>query len=312
MENRKRRHLTPPASALAGLLAVALVGCAPAGPGQDPAGPPAASATSTTSMAGPGGLSLPREMGHVHALRVNPANGDLYAATHHGLYRFAGDADPQLVGELVQDFMGFTVVGPDHFLASGHPGAGHHGQPANLGLIESTDGGQTWVPLSLSGRADFHSLEHRHGRTYGLDSQTGRVLISDDNRTWQQRAGVRALDLAVSPADPDELLITTAAGLQRSDDAGATYQPVSGSPALAYLSWPTTGPLIGVDRAGTLYASEDAGATWQARHLLEQQPQALLAVGDGRVFTVAGTGGGAVLYESADDAVSVTRFGAGG
>lgn len=309
MENRKRRHLISPASALAGLLAVALAGCAPAGPGQDPAGPPAASTTSTAPAAG---LSLPREMGHVHALRLNPANRDLYAASHHGIYRFAADGDPHLVGELVQDFMGFTVVGPDHFLASGHPGAGHHGQPANLGLIESTDGGQTWVTLSLSGRADFHALEHRHGRTYGLDSQTGRVLISDDNRTWQQRAGLRALDLAVSPADPDELLVTTAAGLQRSDDAGATYQPVSGAPALAYLSWPTTGPLIGVDRAGTMYASEDAGATWRARHRLAQQPQALLAVGDGRVFIVAGTGAGTMLYESADDAVTMTRFGAGG
>lgn len=40
------------------------------------------------------------------------------------------------------DLMGFTVAGPDRFLASGHPGPGAD-LPEPLGLVESRDGGQS-------------------------------------------------------------------------------------------------------------------------------------------------------------------------
>ncbi|MFN2495114.1 MAG: hypothetical protein ABR608_04290 [Pseudonocardiaceae bacterium] len=44
---------------------------------------------------------------------------------------------------VTEDPLGFTVVGPNHFLASGHPGADQDG-PGNVGLIETTDGGRTF------------------------------------------------------------------------------------------------------------------------------------------------------------------------
>ncbi len=53
--------------------------------------------------------------------------------------------------------MGFTIVGPDSFLGSGHPGPGDPG-PSDVGLIRSDDGGAGWTPVSLSGRSDFHAL----------------------------------------------------------------------------------------------------------------------------------------------------------
>jgi hypothetical protein len=62
-----------------------------------------------------------RGTAHIHGLGVNPADGVLYAGTHHGIYRFADGRGPELVGGVVQDFMGFTVAGPDQFLGSGHP-----------------------------------------------------------------------------------------------------------------------------------------------------------------------------------------------
>jgi hypothetical protein len=68
--------------------------------------------------------------------------------------------------------MGFTVAAPNQFLGSGHPGESDQNDPPNLGLIESTNGGQTWNSLSLKGAADFHSLEYRHGIVYGPDSGT--------------------------------------------------------------------------------------------------------------------------------------------
>lgn len=53
--------------------------------------------------------------------------------------------------------MGFSVAGPDHFYASGHPGQGID-LPNPVGLIESRDGGMTWAPLSRQGDSDFYAL----------------------------------------------------------------------------------------------------------------------------------------------------------
>ncbi len=94
---------------------------------------------------------------HVHGLGVNPADGALIVATHYGSFRIAADGDEaDRIGTSLQDTMGFTVVGPDHFLGSGHPDVAGSvaGQPGPLGLIESTDAGASWTALSLRGRAD--------------------------------------------------------------------------------------------------------------------------------------------------------------
>jgi hypothetical protein len=57
---------------------------------------------------------------HVHGLGINPKDGGLYAATHTGLF-VIGDGTATRVSGRLQDTMGFTVVGPDHFIGSGHP-----------------------------------------------------------------------------------------------------------------------------------------------------------------------------------------------
>lgn len=84
--------------------------------------------------------------------------------------------------------MGFTVVGPRRFLGSGHPD-GRDNLPPFLGLIESRDAGQTWKPLSLQGRVDFHVLEAAGKQVYGFGSdwKTRRprfLRSSDGGDTW--------------------------------------------------------------------------------------------------------------------------------
>ena len=88
-------------------------------------------------------------MVHIHGLGINPADKRLYVATHYGLFRAGEGQASQRVGDLAQDFMGFTVAGPDEFLASGHPDPADRQQPPHLGLIKSSDAGQSWEPLSL-------------------------------------------------------------------------------------------------------------------------------------------------------------------
>ncbi len=91
---------------------------------------------------------------HVHGLGLNPADGALIVATHHGAFRIPpGGDEADRIGDSFQDTMGFTVAGRNRFLGSGHPDVKgmQAGQPARLGLIESADGGATWSALSLSG-----------------------------------------------------------------------------------------------------------------------------------------------------------------
>jgi hypothetical protein len=241
---------------------------------------------------------------HIHGLGVDPADGVLYAGTHYGVYRLTSERAPELVGDIVQDFMGFTVAGPNHFLGSGHPGEDGRDHPPSLGLIESTDSGKSWTSVSMNGAADFHSLDYRHGLVYGLDSGTWTLMVSANKHTWDRLAAISAVDIAVSPRNRNEILATTADGLARSLDQGKTFTPASVQPRLVFLSWPDDGPLIGIDPAGTVYASEDSGTTWQARRALSDRPQALLAPGGGVVFVATDTG----IQRSTDNGTTFEAF----
>jgi hypothetical protein len=162
---------------------------------------------------------------HVHGLGLNPGDGKVYVATHHGLYRIDAPGKAAPVGTGRADTMGFTVIGPDTFLGSGHP-APNEGGPPHLGLIESTDAGATWLRRSLAGEADFHALTYAHGTVFGYDATSGTLRVSSDKKTWDTRARLAAADIAVSPADANTVLATTRQGLARSTDGGRTFRPL--------------------------------------------------------------------------------------
>jgi hypothetical protein len=218
----------------------------------------------------------PAAMAHVHGLAVDPRDGQLLAGTHFGAFRVGEDGAVEQFGP-TQDFMGFSVAGPGHYLASGHPGAGQSG-PGNLGLIQSTDGGESWETVSLEGKADFHTLEARHGRVYGHSG--GQLLVSEDGKTWDARAGIPLADLAVSPEDPDTILVTTQQGLGLSTDGGGTFQGLPDTPVLVLVTWTEEGTLVGVDPNGGVHVSEDGGTTWAERGSAGGQPAALTATED--------------------------------
>jgi hypothetical protein len=225
-------------------------------------------------QSGRGGEPAPVALTHVHGLGVNPADGILYVATHDGLYRLV-DGQARLVGDGRQDTMGFTIAGPNQFLASGHPAPGHGGPP-HLGLIESADGGLTWSTRSLAGRADFHALRFRHDTVYGYNSTTGQLITSTDRTTWQTRATLALHDFDVSPTDPKTLLATTQTGLQRSTDGGTTWNP-AGGPPLQLLAWETAERLWGLTGTGNVLRSADGGTTWNATGKLAGQVSAFAA-----------------------------------
>jgi photosystem II stability/assembly factor-like uncharacterized protein len=221
----------------------------------------------------------PAELPHVHGMAVNPADGLLYVATHGGLFVLDEHGSADRVGDGRQDTMGFTVAGPNHFLASGHPAPGEDG-PSSLGLIGSTDAGRTWEPLSMGGQADFHALRYAHGIVYGFDSATGQLLVSEDSMHWEARGSQPLIDLAVNPTDPDALVATALSGLLHSGDGGRTWEPVSAEP-MAFLHWSNSGLLWGIGPNGEIYKNYDEGVTWEpAIGSVEAAPTAFAVVGD--------------------------------
>lgn len=223
---------------------------------------------------------------HVHGLGINPADGTLYAAAHNGVFRFGGGGKASRVGKGAQDTMGFTVVGPDHFLASGHPGQDAGGAP-HLGLIESTDGGVTWSTLSLEGEADFHALRYRHGAVYGYNSTSGQLMVSEDKRSWGDRSKVAVRDFVVSPKDPDTLAAAGGEGLMRSSDGGRTWS--RGEAAVMLLDWPSQDRLWALTADRSVTRSTDGGKTWSSSGQFSGDPAAFAADG-GTLYlaTVAG------------------------
>jgi photosystem II stability/assembly factor-like uncharacterized protein len=217
---------------------------------------------------------------HVHGLGINPRDGALYAATHTGLF-VVRDGGASRVADRHQDTMGFTVIGPDHFIASGHPDFQDPkllkaGRPPLLGLVESRDAGRNWEPVSLLGEVDFHVLEVAHANVYGFDATGGRFMVSTDRRRWQTRSTASLGDFAVSPRDGELILAATGRGLMRSADGGRSWRP-AGGPAVALLDWDRPEALWGVAGDGRVWVSADAGRTWKRRGELGGPPEAFLA-----------------------------------
>jgi hypothetical protein len=218
---------------------------------------------------------------HVHGLGVNPKDGSLFIATHTGLWRTAaGETQAERVGDHMQDTMGFTIIGADRFLGSGHPDQQQYreeGLPPLLGLIESTDGGESWQPISLLGEADFHVLRSRGSRVYGFDATNQRLMFSRDaGRTWAERRPPAPLaDMAVNPSSPSHLIASGEAGLWKSASEGRAWTFDGGKMGL--LAWPVDTRLYLVTTSGQARMSRDRGEHWTSVGDVGGEPAALLA-----------------------------------
>jgi len=241
-----------------------------------------------------------QDISHVHGLGLNPADGSLVVATHHGSFRVIPESgDASLIGDTRQDTMGFTVVGPDHFLGSGHPDlvGRRAGQPAQLGLIESTDAGATWAPIALSGEVDFHGLASVDGAVYGWDAVTGRFMVSVDRREWQTRSTVDLFGFAVDPDDAERIAAARPSGMSESVDGGRSWRNTDGPDAVT-LSWPTGGDLWAAEPDGSVWRRD--GSDWARVGQLPGEPQALLATATDIYGAVIEDDGATGLYASAD------------
>lgn len=252
----------PVALAAVGL---ALLGGGCAGAPQAATRPEAPSATA--EMTG-----LPMEVGHVHGLGKDPRDGVLLVAGHSGLFRATKDGF-QRVGP-VADFMGFTVAGPGHYFASGHPQPGTD-LPQPMGLIESRDAGATWTVVSRGGESDFHALTVT-GK--GAIAHDGVLRRSDDLRTWAEvKAKFDPLSLAGRQGDP-RVVASTATSIMTSSDSGRTWSTVPGSPGPSLVSG-AEDVVVAIDADGRIHLSDASGSVWKPSPLRAPNPVALVASG---------------------------------
>jgi hypothetical protein len=229
---------------------------------------------------------------HVHGLGVNPVDGALMVAAHTGLWRLpARGIRPVRVGDSRQDTMGFAVVGPDHFLASGHPEfalAGDEFAP-HLGLIESDDGGRSWNGVSMAGEADFHTLRLVGERIFGINARTGQLLISRDRgKSWVgMMTPTPLVDIVVSPAKSDVWVAVGEDGLYGTSDDGASWARFNGMRGL--LAWPDPRSLFVVTLDGIVHVSRDAGIRFDSLSRVAT-PRALLATDANTLYVAAHDG----------------------
>jgi photosystem II stability/assembly factor-like uncharacterized protein len=243
---------------------------------------------------------------HVHGLGINPADQALFIATHTGLFR-AGDGESKAVrvGDNYQDTMGFTVVGENRFLGSGHPDL-RTDLPPLLGLIESTDDGKSWEPISLLGEADFHVLRSARDRVYGYDASNDRLLVSGDaGRTWDEvERPAPLVDLAIDPEDSSHVVAAGASdpaqGLYESHDGGQSWDSIG--TIVGLLAWPVAERLFLVNGGGEVFLNPNGGR-FEHRGSIGGQPAALLGQGADELFVALHDG---TIKRSTDEGATWT------
>jgi len=166
---------------------------------------------------------------HAHALAVDISNpNQVYIATHVGLFVLVDDKDLYRVGKATDDYMGFYPhpTEANIFYSSGHPSSG-----GDLGVQKSEDGGVTWTKISdgVGGPVDFHTM-------------------------------------TISPVDPNLIYGWYGGELQRSTDAGLSWEiletTLTGVISLRAASADTS-TLFAATKTGLLL-STDQGSTWSS------------------------------------------------
>ncbi len=186
----------------------------------------------------------------INDLSTNPQDpASLWIATHYGLLRANPNGEATLVQELKAGLMSLAVH-PENdkiMLTSGHATGGK-----GLGVMKSTDGGESWAKISVEAGdpAAFYFMDISRADpnvVYGV-SKNKLQISRDGGRSWKAEGKLPedVFGLAASSLKSDSLYAATKGGLLVSRDGGAKWSP-------AYsVQLPTT--MVQAASGGRLYA----------------------------------------------------------
>jgi hypothetical protein len=231
----------------------------------------------------------------IGSLAVDPGDGTLMIGTGLGLFRAEKGAQQaeRVVGELaspagtgpVSSNLVVRYAASGDLLGSGHPEGGDSGLPEDLGLVRSSDAGDSWEVVSAFGEADFHILQARGDRVVAVKVDEADIQISTDGgRAFEARTPPDLpLDVEFDPEDPARMAIATAKGTFTSADEGRSWRPRDPIPS-EQLTWVKPGELYRADPGGGIKVSADGGATWKDRGNVGLTVNELVHDADGALY----------------------------
>lgn len=197
--------------------------------------------------------------GHGHGLSFSSDAKVLLAPSQEGLAVYE-DGRWREASSTLDGFAGFSVT-ESIIYTSGYP-ASVVARRAPLGLLRSTDGGNTWRPLALAGEADFPLLAagYRSGALYVLNTRPNSAMpvpgiyaTNDEGKTWR-RSIARGLEgeihgLAAHPRQAGTIAVASGRGLYLSRDAGESFSLLDGREMATAVSFDFDGKRVRYARA---------------------------------------------------------------
>jgi photosystem II stability/assembly factor-like uncharacterized protein len=184
---------------------------------------------------------------------------------------------------------------------------GHHG-----GVLQSTDGGRTWLTTNLSGETDDAmgmAFAGPGGNTVLAAGHDTFFKSADGGRTWDRMTpDLPATDvhgLAAAPDDPNRIYAYVVRfGLYRSDDGGTTWTPGAGNlPGdVMGLSAGPGGRVYAASMQSGILRSDDAGMKFSATD--GDAPGSMAVAVSASDPDMVYAGGVDALYQSADGGAS--------
>jgi photosystem II stability/assembly factor-like uncharacterized protein len=155
------------------------------------------------------------------------------------------------------------------------------------GIFKSTDDGATWKNMGLNNVGAISGIYvHRQNPSIVYATATlanaGFYRSTDGGTTWKQIVSGTYFDLAVNPANSDEVYIAGASSVRRSTDGGATFTAAGtgiyatnarrisigiaeSDPTRLYILV-ARDTLSGQLQLGEIYASSNKGTSWQWKY----------------------------------------------
>lgn len=204
----------------------------------------------------------------IHGLSFSADGRHLVVPAHDGL-RFFADGEWSAPNLPVNDYMGYAAM-DEGFYSSGHPGSGS-ALPNPLGLVKSTDGGETLQQLAFLGESDFHlmGVGYESHAIYILNGtpnsqlDTGLYYSLDDGETWNpaimQGITDRPANLAVHPTEANQVALATEGGLFLSTDYGDSFIRIGNSASVTAVTFHPNGQtlLFGANQLSTYELSSE-------------------------------------------------------